>query len=218
MWQHMNGWLDRPASRSGKETLLKSVIQAIPTYVMSCFQIPVSNCDSMRKSIANYWWGMENGKRKLQWRSWEWLSMPKALGGMGFRDLSLFNQAMLGRQCWRLLTDQTSLCARVLKARYFPDCDFWNATVPRSSSYTWCSIQFGMQLVKKGIRWGIGDGTKTSILPDNWIPDTPPQTVRTLVPLADDMKVNSLFREDSNSWDADRVRLLFPDNIASKIL
>jgi hypothetical protein len=137
---------------------------------------------------------------------------------MGFQDLPLFNQAMLGRQCWRLLTDQSSLCARVLKARYYPDCDFWNAPTPRSSSYTWRSIQFGMQLLKKGIRWGIGDGTKTRILSDNWIPDTPPQTVRMLAPIADDQTVDSLFREGSRSWDADRVRNLFPDNISSKIL
>jgi hypothetical protein len=65
MWQHLNGWSDRPVSRAGKETLLKSVIQAIPTFLMICFEIPISNCDSMRKSIGNHWWGMENEKRKL---------------------------------------------------------------------------------------------------------------------------------------------------------
>jgi hypothetical protein len=36
-WKCMNGWSDRPMSRAGKEALLKAVIQAIPTYIMSCF-------------------------------------------------------------------------------------------------------------------------------------------------------------------------------------
>ena len=84
-------------SREGQETFLKALIRATPTYVMSCFQLPVSICDDMRKSIANHWWGVENGKKKINWRSWKWLSTPKDLGGMGFRDLELFNQAMLGR-------------------------------------------------------------------------------------------------------------------------
>jgi hypothetical protein len=154
----MSADMGRPLSRAGKEIFLKTVIQAIPTYIMSCFELPVSICDLMRKSIANDWWGIEDGKRKLHWRSWEWLSAPKNLGGLGFRDLELFNRAMLGRQCWRLLTDPTSLCSRVLKARYLPNCTFWEATKPRSSTYTWRSILVGRDLLNKGVRWGIGNG------------------------------------------------------------
>jgi len=132
----VRGWSDRPLSRAGKEVMLKSVIQAISIYVMSCFRLPAGICDKMRMTISNQFWGIENGKKKMHWRSWEWLTTPKALGGMGFRDMELFNQAMLGKQCWRLLTVPHSLCARVLKGRYFPR-DFWFAPQPRSSSFTW---------------------------------------------------------------------------------
>jgi hypothetical protein len=67
---------------------------------------------------------VDDGHKKLDSRSWEWLSTPKSLGGLGYRDMVLFNQAMLGRQCWRLLPEPLSLCARVLKGRYFPYGDF----------------------------------------------------------------------------------------------
>lgn len=147
-WKCMHGWSDRPLSRAGKETLLKSKIQAIPTFVMSCFRLPVATCETFRQLVADEWWGREDGRRKLHWRSWDWLSAPKALGGMGFRDMVLFNQAMLAKQGWNLLTDPDSLCARVLKGRYFPQGDFWNAAAPRSASYTWRSILFGRDLLK----------------------------------------------------------------------
>jgi hypothetical protein len=218
MWQRMSGCSDRPLSRAGAETFLKSIIQAIPTYVMSCFQLPISTCDSMRQAIANQWWGTKDGKKKLHWRSWEWLSTPKNLGGLGFRDLGLFNQSMLGRQCWRLLTDPSSLCARVLKGRYFPDCDFWDAPKPRSSSYTCRSIQFGMQLLKDGVRWGISDGKKTKILTDKWIPDVPPYTLRPLVPLMLGQTVDTLMMNDSNEWDAELIRTVFDEEVDVKIL
>lgn len=55
IWKRVNAWSDRPMSRAGKEVMLKAVIQVIPTYTMSCFQIPVAICDSIRKIIADQW-------------------------------------------------------------------------------------------------------------------------------------------------------------------
>src|SRR6266540_1289471 len=127
VWKSVSSCSGCPLSRAGKEAWLKSVAQAVPNYIMSYFQVPVGTCDKLGAHIANHWWGFEDGKKKMHWRSWDWLSTPKSLGGLGFRDFTLFNQAMLGKQCWRLLTDPSSLCARVLKGRYYPDSDFMDA-------------------------------------------------------------------------------------------
>ncbi|KAK1668625.1 hypothetical protein QYE76_056784 [Lolium multiflorum] len=137
---------------------------------------------------------------------------------MGFRDLVLFNQAMLGRQCWRLLTEPNSLCARVLKGRYYPNCEFWNAPKPRSSLYTWRSILFGKKLVQHGVRWGIGDGAHIRILRDSWIPGIPPEHLKPLLPLNPQATVSSLMADDSRTWDEDVVTSFFETSVASKIL
>ena len=55
----------------------------------------------------------------------------KGKGGMGFRDLKLFNLALLAKQGWRLQTNTSSLFYRVYKAKYFPRCDFLEVNLGR---------------------------------------------------------------------------------------
>jgi hypothetical protein len=75
-----------------------------------------------------------------------------------------------------------------------------------------------MQLVKKGARWGIGDGTKTRILSDQWIPDVKPYMLRPLVPVPLDMTVDSLMLGDSRTWDVDTVCPIFDEAVVDQIL
>lgn len=57
-------------SSGAKEVLIKSVAQALPTYIMSVFHLPASLCDDFTSIIREFWWGTENGKRKMAWIAW----------------------------------------------------------------------------------------------------------------------------------------------------
>ena len=51
------GWKEKTISKAGRETLIKSVAQAIPTYSMSIFKIPRSVYEDINSVLAKYCWG-----------------------------------------------------------------------------------------------------------------------------------------------------------------
>ena len=75
--------------------MIKSVAQAIPVYIMSVFLLPGTVQAELTRSIRRFWWGESSCKRKIHWIAWDKFTKPKGLGGLGFRDLKVFNQALL---------------------------------------------------------------------------------------------------------------------------
>jgi hypothetical protein len=160
-------------SAGAKEVLIKSVAQAIPTYVMGFFKLPTRLCDELTQMIRYFWWGNEGRQRKVHWLAWEKLILLKCLGGLGFRDMCLFNQALLARQAWQLIHNPDSLCARLLKVKYYSNGELIDTVFPSEVSPTWRSIEHGLDLLKKGLIWCVRSGSKVRIWRDNWIPRPP---------------------------------------------
>lgn len=51
-WKRIHSWQSNFLSRGGKEILIKSVVQAISSYLMSVFFIPVLFCEEL-ESVKN---------------------------------------------------------------------------------------------------------------------------------------------------------------------
>ena len=173
---------------------------------MSVFSFPAGLCVDICSMANRFWWGQREGSRKIHWLSKEKLITPKAKGGIGFRDLRLFNQALLARQGWRLMQNPQSLVARLLKAKYFPHADFLDAAIPVNASYVWRSICAANVVLKAGLRWRIGTGSRVKIWKDAWLPS--PTTHRVLSPISvldQNATVDSLIDEETRAG----INLLF---------
>ncbi|KAG7572529.1 hypothetical protein ISN44_As09g008890 [Arabidopsis suecica] len=206
----LSGWYEKTLSLGGKEVLIKSVALALPVYAMSCFRLTKYQCQQITSAMSSFWWNASEDKHKMHWVSWEKICKSKANGGLGFRDIGRFNQALLAKQAWRLLDDPQSLIARVYKAKYFANKSFLEAKIGYRPSYAWRSILFGKELLERGLMKTIGDGKNTSVWVDKWILDTYPRRPINKELMMDlNLKVSSLI-SSQGEWDVLRLTELFP--------
>ncbi|XP_030510222.2 uncharacterized protein LOC115724971 [Cannabis sativa] len=141
---HLNKWNSKIFSKGGKEVLLKSVVQAIPSYVMACFKLPASFHYKLESMMARFWCGGTEHNRKIHWKQWSFLCRSKFHGGLGFCSMKAFNQAI-----------------------------FLDAGKGHRPSLVWTSITsitWGEEVLQSGLRRSIGDCTTISIFNDAWIP------------------------------------------------
>nr|XP_051221174.1 uncharacterized protein LOC127339353 [Lolium perenne] len=209
VWNKIKGWIEKILSAGGKEVLVKSIAQAIPVFSMACFRLPRGLCDHINSLIRQFWWGSKQGKRKVHWVSWEVMTRPKHLGGLGFRDIELFNLSLLARQSWRILQEPNSLSARLLKAIYFPNSSILEAELGPHPSKIWRSILDGREVLAQGLIRRIGDGRTTKIWEHNWLPrDT---NMRPIVSLKQNppILVSHLIDETSSTWREEIIREFF---------
>jgi hypothetical protein len=201
--------LEQLLAAGGKEVLIKSVAQAIPTFSMSCFKLPRGLCQAINAMLRRFWWGSKEGKRKPSWVSWQTMCTPKYSGGLGFRDIELFKLAMLACQAWRILQNPDALSSRILKAIYFPNTDFLNATLGSHPSQVWRAMIEGRDAMKLGLVRRIGTGESTHAWNDNWLPRD--FMLRPLACLKDDPPVMVADFIDSSSavWRIDRIQEFF---------
>ncbi|KAA3462362.1 Ribonuclease H-like superfamily protein [Gossypium australe] len=187
----IEAWSSRLLSQGGKEIFIKSVLQAIPTYAMSCFLFPKTLCERIDSRIAFFWWQKGAGKQGIHWCQWKFLCRPKEEGD--------------------------SLVAQVFKAKYYPNGNFLNSCVGNSHSYVWRSIWATKDSLQRGLIWRVGTGQGISISEDAWIPDySNGRLMSRFVNLQSD-SIAELINSSNREWDRELILNTFPADVADLI-
>ncbi|KAK9733301.1 hypothetical protein RND81_04G058600 [Saponaria officinalis] len=174
IWKKVCGWKEKMLSMSGKEVLIKAVTQSISTYLMSLFHIPEGVIDEIHAAMAKFWWDSTEERKKIHLLRWEKLCLPKSIGGMGFRDIRVFNLTLLAKQIWRLM-------------EYL-------------ESFIWCA----KSLLLEGLKWRVGNGECIHVWSDAWLPGQSSSRVPTPLSGANlELRVTDLIDTKNYCWKED---------------
>ncbi|KAJ0477029.1 putative RNA-directed DNA polymerase [Helianthus annuus] len=109
-------WKAKTLSYGGRITLIKSVLNSLPTYYFSLFKAPLKVIESLDKIRRVFFWGGSEEKAKMNWVAWDKTIAPVEYGGLGFGSLRDANLAMLAKWWWRFKTEKDALWRQVVWA------------------------------------------------------------------------------------------------------
>ncbi|XP_052477251.1 uncharacterized protein LOC128032614 [Gossypium raimondii] len=185
----VEGWSMRYLSMGGKEVFIKSVLQATSIYAMQCFLLPKSLCRTLEGIMNRFWWMNNKTLKGIHWSSWDVLYKPKSFGGLGFKNLFLFNKALF---------------SEAVKVGSYP-------------SFTWRSICSARDLISDGILWHVGNGASINIWNDPWLLGRENNRIPVIEIKPPWSTVNQLMNEEDSTWNRELIHNLVDDDTANRI-
>ncbi|KAG7950083.1 hypothetical protein I3843_13G094100 [Carya illinoinensis] len=168
--RRLAGWKRMYLSKGGRITLIKSTLSNLPTYFLSLFPIPASVATCIEKLQRDFLWGGLGDEFKFHLVKWKQVCRSIPGGGLGVRNLRVFNRALLGKWLWRFAREPDSLWKLVIEKKYG---SLWGEWCTREVSGAhgvglWKHIRRGWEVFNRFVKLQVGTGTMIKFWSDVW--------------------------------------------------
>ncbi|XP_062100443.1 uncharacterized protein LOC133806345 [Humulus lupulus] len=130
-------WSSKHLSYAGHLLLIQTVLSGLRNYWMSIFTLPQSIIKEVEKLCRQFLWGASGTRCKFHLASWNQVCLPKVYGGLGLRDGTSWNKALLARYIWAVSTKQDSLWVKWIQHVCLKGVNFWDYVLKHDSSWYW---------------------------------------------------------------------------------
>ncbi|GAU20609.1 hypothetical protein TSUD_33450 [Trifolium subterraneum] len=177
MNKRLSTWTSRHLSFGGRLTLINSVLSSLPLYFFSFFKLPSCILKILEQMQRNLLWGGGAENKKICWVKWDQICLPKAQGGLGVKNLCMFNVALLNKWKWRFVSENEALWTDFLRFRYgqLPTQLVGEVTTPTGAkSSLWWRDLLGMEqgtatgCFKHHVRACVGNGRNIGFWNFKW--------------------------------------------------
>nr|CAN70867.1 hypothetical protein VITISV_027610 [Vitis vinifera] len=180
-------WKRQYLSKGGRTTLIRSTLSNLPIYLMSLLCLPSVVRRRLEKIQRDFLWGGV-------------VCLSKKKGGLGVKNLSILNKALLAKWNWRFANEREALWNQVIRGKYGEERGGWSSREVREAHGLglWKGIRMNWELVSNRLVFIVGNGRRVRFWRDKWCGDSPLcSSFPSLFALTDD-------KEESvaNVWDS----------------
>ena len=151
---------------AGRGCLINSVITSMFIHSFMIYKWPKNLLADLNSKIRNFLWTGSIDKRKLITASWNDCCVPIKEGGLGIKNLSSLNKALLRKLTWKIMTSD-SFVFTFFRDRFSRHTNRGFYTYAPSSFWPGIGPQYFSLLGE--CRWLIGCHSKVRFWKDNWL-------------------------------------------------
>ncbi|XP_026383875.1 uncharacterized protein LOC113279398 [Papaver somniferum] len=210
-------WQGKLVNQAGRTTQIQAVVASMAQFQLGCLKIPEKSARKLESLQRNYCWNKAS-KKGCKFIGWKELNKPRRMGGLGFKNTRIFNEALLTKLAWRMLRETEAKWVQLLQARYFRNMDPLYGHIKKMGTWIWQGIQQGLQWIRKFHIWEIGDGSRIEVAKDHWIgTESLQESINPINVNQVDLKVSSLIDHQNRVWKQDILQQLFNHDLISQI-
>lgn len=138
------------------------------TYWAAVVRIPKAIVKEINSLLKSFLWNhgkCGKGKAKV---AWSVVCCSKEEGGLGLKNLDQWNEVLLIKHIWKLVTNADSLWVKWVNRVKLKDKSFWEMNVTKQDCGTWKALLELRAKVRPFIWHTIGNGKKTLMWYDYW--------------------------------------------------
>ncbi|XP_073066025.1 uncharacterized protein [Primulina eburnea] len=167
----LGAWKKAFLSRGARLVLIKSVLNAMPTYYMSIFKVPNKVEKQLEALMRNFLWDGADGETHNHVVNWNQVCKPRDRGGLGLENIRLRNRALLGKWWWRCATERNSLWKKVVGSIYGFHENGWDVRVARNATFKspWKFISRSHSTCQTMIATVLKGGNIVRFWEDRWV-------------------------------------------------
>ncbi|RVX10791.1 LINE-1 retrotransposable element ORF2 protein [Vitis vinifera] len=119
-------WKRQFISKGGRLTLIRSTLASMPTYLMSLLRMPRVVKLRLEKIQRDFLWGGGALEKRPHLVKWAVVCTHKKMGGLGIRNLSILNRALLCKWSWRFAVERDSYWKLIISTKYGVERGGWS--------------------------------------------------------------------------------------------